>query len=147
MGHLRTSRARRVPALVAMLGLFLLGSNYCVLAGLSGDTRMPCLTVATDASTQAVPPCHRPAPEGDSDPRSPAGHPSCCPDPVVAPAAAAIERIDAASITLPHAAPITLAAPASPVQAAWHGHRPAPDGDTPARITHAPVPARAPPLA
>ena len=144
MHGLRSRRARRIPALIAALGLFLVGTNYCVLAGLAGDTRMACLTVSGDAG---VPACHRAHAAKHSDSSRPAAKPSCCPDPVVAPATPTLDKADANG---PPAADVPLAAvvvAASPMVATWHGHRPAPDGQPPTRLARAPDSARAPPLA
>jgi len=144
MHGLRSRRARRIPALIAALGLFLVGTNYCVLAGLAGDTRMACLTVSGDAG---VPACHRAHAAKHSDSSRPAAKPSCCPDPVVAPATPTLDKADADG---PPAADVPLAAvavAASPMVATWHGHRPAPDGQPPTRLARAPDSARAPPLA
>lgn len=140
-------RARRIPALIASLALFLLGSNYCVLSALSGDTGMACLTLPGDASSAAVPACHRAAPATDSQSDQPAATPSCCPDPVVAPAPPVVEKADATFTPLTDAVLATVISFASPTAIDRHGHRPAPDGQPPTRLTRAPAPARAPPLA
>jgi len=147
MHSLRSRRARRIPALIASLALFLLGSNYCVLGALGGDTRMACLTMPSDASSAAVPACHRAAPATDSQSEKPAAKPSCCPDPVVAPTTPVVEKADAAFTPLSEATFATVISLAPPTAIDRHGHRPAPDGQPPTRFTHAPAPARAPPLA
>ncbi len=150
MKRFRSHRSRRVPAAIsaiASLALFLLGSNYCVLSALSGDTPMACLTLPADASAAALPACHGAAPSGDHDSTKPATTPSCCPDPVVAPAAPVIEKADGTFTSLAHAVLASTISPASPTAIDRHGQRSAPDGQPPPRFTHAPVPARAPPLA
>ena len=144
MHGLRSRRTRRIPALIAALGLFVVGTNYCVLAGLAGDPRMACLTVSDDV---AVPACHRAHAAKDSDAQRPAARPSCCPDPVVAPAPPTVDKADASYLPVADAAPAALAAPASPMTVLWHGHRPSPDGQPPTRLARAPALARAPPLA
>ena len=139
-------RALHVPALIASLALFLMGSNYCVLTALSGDTRMACMSMPGDPAAGAVPACHRAAPT-DRHSRTPAPKPSCCPRPLVAPAAPVIET-PVGSIALDDdaiAAPAVT--PASAATRAWRGHRPAPDGQPPPRLVCAPISARAPPLA
>lgn len=140
-------RARRLPAMIAALASFLLGTNFCVLAGLGGDTRMACLSMAKDAASAAVTACHRAAHAKGSDSQRPAARPSCCPDPVVAPATPAPEKADAASSPVADAPLALIAASAWPAPGAWNGHRPAPDGQPPTRLARAPVLARAPPLA
>jgi hypothetical protein len=147
MKRLRRQRARRIPALVASLALFLLGSNYCVLGVLSGDTGMVCMSMPSDASSAAVPACHRAVPATDSGSEKPAAMPSCCPDPVVAPASPVVEKADAAFTPLADDAIAALVSVAAPASLQWHGHRPAPDTRSPTRLARAPVPARAPPLA
>lgn len=147
MKRLLSHRSRRVPALIASLALFLLGSNYCVLSALSGDTHMACLTTPGDAASAAVPACHRAAPAKDHGSTKPAAKRSCCPDPVVAPAGPAIEKADGTLTALPHAIVAPNATLASPAAIDRHGPPPAPDAEPPPRFTHAPTPARAPPLA
>ncbi len=147
MHSLFSRRARRTPALIASLALFLLGSNYCVLGALGGDTRMACLTVPGDASSAAIPACHRAAPATDSHSKKPTAKPCCCPDPVVAPASPVVEKADASFTPLAHAVLATLISFTSPTAIDSHGHRPSPDGQPPTRLSRAPAPARAPPLA
>lgn len=147
MKRLGSHRARRIPALIASLTLFLVGSNYCVLSALSGDTGMACLTMPSDASSAAVPACHRAAPATDSGSEEPAAKPSCCPDPVVAPASPVVEKADATFTPLANDALAAVVSIASAATIQWHGHRPAPDVQTPTRLARAPGPARAPPLA
>ena len=147
MKRFLSHRGRRLPALLATLALFLMGSNYCVLSALSGHTPMACLSMPGDASSAAVPPCHRAAPSQDPHHGKPAAKRSCCPDPVVAPTAPTIEKMDAASTVLPHVVLATVASHASPAALDRHGPRPVPDAEPPPRFAHAPAPARAPPLA
>lgn len=147
MKRLLRHRGRRLPALIATLALFLMGSNYCVLSALSGNTRMACLVAPGEASSAAVPACHRAAAPTHSDSKPPAATPSCCPHPVVAPAAPEIEKADDASTALPHAVLATIIAPSTPAALDRHGPRPAPDAEPPPGFAHAPAPARAPPLA
>ena len=147
MHSLFSLRARRTPALIASLALFLLGSNYCVLGALVGDTRMACLTVPGDASSAAIPACHRAAPATDSHSKKPIAKPCCCPAPVVAPAAPVVDKADATFTPIAPAVIATVISFASPTTIDLHGHRSAPDGQPPTRLTHAPAPARAPPLA
>lgn len=147
MHLIRGHRARRIPALIASLALFVVGSNYCVLSGLAGDTSMACLTMPRDASAAAVPACHRTAPATGSQHEKPAARPSCCPDPVMASAAPLVEEADTVSRPLADDMLATVISAASPATIQWHGHRPAPDGPTPTRLARAPVQARAPPLA
>lgn len=142
----RPTPSRRIGsvAVLASLALFLLGSNYCVLSALGGDTRMGCLSLPTAA---AVPACHGSAPahEDGSDP-APAS-PSCCPQPVVTPVAPGVETSDHAAPSFAHALVAVSLTVAAPAIVDRHGHRPAPDGEPPTRLARAPVPARAPPLA
>jgi hypothetical protein len=147
MKRFRSHRARRLPALLASLALFLLGSNYCVLTALTGGAPMACLTIGTDAASAAVPACHRSAATSDRDTGKPAARPSCCPDPVVAPASPVIDKADGTFTPLAHAVLATTTSPASPTAIDRHGQRPAHDGQPPPRFAHAPAPARAPPLA
>ena len=147
MSRLRSHRARRVPALIASLALFLLGSNYCVLTALTSGAPMACLTIGSDAASAAVPACHRSAATSDRDSDKPAARPSCCPDPVVAPVSPVIEQADGTFTPLVHVVLATIISPASPAAIDRHGQRPAPDGQPPPRFAHAPAPARAPPLA
>jgi hypothetical protein len=144
MSILRVLRARRVPARIACLALFLAGSNFCLLSAWGGNAAMACLTLPR-AAAQAPARCHHCAPS----PASRAGHESarsCCPDPVVTPQALAIDRDDAAGPTSSDlfvaVVPVSL-----PVASAWHGLRVLPDGRPPTRLARAPLPARAPPLA
>jgi len=157
MNARRRFRSRPFPALIAALGLFLLGNNYCVLAVLAGDARMACTATAADAGS--VPACHRSvaasvptghgaATAGDEGTKRPTGKPSCCPAPVVTPAAPFLEKSDVALHVLPHAELAVSNVGVSPATfCIWHGHRPAPDGQPPTRLACAPLAARAPPLA
>jgi len=147
MHGLRSRHARRTPALIAALGLFLAGTNHCMLAGLAGDTRMACLSVPQDAPSAANPACHRAHAAKDSDSQRPAARPSCCPDPVVAPPTPTLDEADAGGPPAADAPLTAVVVPTSNMVAAWHGHRPAPDGQPPTRLARAPAPARAPPLA
>lgn len=147
MSSSRRHRSRRAPALIAALGLFLLGSNYCLLGALSGDTRMACMNLPRDASSAAVPACHRAASATSSESEQPPATPSCCPKPAVAPVTPVIEDADAAPSPLADAVFATVLPADSPDAIDPHGHPPAPDGEPPTSLTRAPVPARAPPLA
>ena len=123
------------------LALYAWGSNYCVLAAASARSTMACMTVAKPAEAKSC--CHH-APAQKSSERA-AAKPSCCPDPVVAPATPAPD--DARALIA--AVDIVLAdalASAPPTAAAWHGHRALPEGRLPTRLLCAPLPARAPPL-
>src|SRR5512134_3970318 len=122
MHSLRRRRARRLPTLIASLALFLLGGNYCVLAALVGDTGMACLTMPSDASSAAVPACHRAATATDSGSEEPAAKPSCCPDPVVAPTSPVVEKADAAFTPLADDALAAAVSVASTGTIQWHGH-------------------------
>lgn len=144
MSAFRVLRARRVPAIVAGLALFLVGSNYCLLGAWGGNAAMACIALpATAAQTPAR--CHHCAPAS-----SRAGHentrPSCCPAPVVTPQALSIDRHDVAT---PIAFDLfaVVASPSPQLASAWHGHRVLPDGRPPTRLARAPLLARAPPLA
>lgn len=149
MTVMQTFRSRRAhrPALIAALALFVLGSNYCVLGALCRDTGMACLTTPSTASSAAVPACHHAAPATASHSKQPAARPSCCPDPVVAPASPVVEKWNAGFTPLSDAILASVIAVASPTAIDLHGHRPAPDGQPPPRLVYAPAPARAPPLA
>lgn len=147
MNRFRGTRARRAPALVVALALFLLGGNYCVLSGLAGDTGMACLSLPADAAAAAVPACHRAAPQSEPGSNPPAARPSCCPDPVLTPAAPVIEKADGGFASLADLALAAVASPASPAALDRHGQRPAYDDHPPTRLACAPAPARAPPLA
>ena len=147
MHAFRSHRARRVPALIATLALFLLGSNYCVLSALSGDTRMACLTMPGDASSAAVPACHRAAPASDSHSGRPAAKPSCCPKPLLIPSSPVIESAAGSSVPVVDGVIAAVISFASPAAIDRHGQRPVTDGQAPTRLARAPAPARAPPLA
>jgi hypothetical protein len=136
---------RRVQALIAALA-FLVGSNYCLLAAVGGRTPMACLSVPALTSGAAVPACHHAAATGDHS-KKPAAKPSCCPDPVVAPASTVIGKTDAAASPVADAILVASLAPAAATAIERHGHRPTPDDRPPTRLARAPVPARAPPLA
>ena len=146
MFSLRRPRARRVPALIASLALFVMGSNFCVLSALSGDTRMACMAMPSDASSAAVPACHRAAPATDSRSDEPVPTPSCCPKPAIAPASVTVAQAADAFTTLEDALFATVIPVASPDVIDLHGHRPSPDGQPPTRLTRAPAPARGPPF-
>ena len=145
MNRLRTHRAPRVAGHIASLALFLLGSNYCLLGALRGDTRMACMLAPGAATAAAVPSCHHAAPTPKSSSDRPASRPSCCPNPLVVPATPSLQDesgIPAATAILANVGePLGVPAPAR------HGHVTPPDGQPPTRLTHAPAPARAPPLA
>lgn len=150
MDRMKRLRRHRLPAAIlstATLALFLMGSNYCVLSALSGDTRMACLTMPGDASSAAVPACHAAAPASDHDADEPAAAPSCCPDPVVAPIAPVLEKADGVFVPLAEAVLASILITASPTAVDRHGRPAAPEAEPPPRFIHAPVPARAPPLA
>ena len=146
MHSLRGRRARALPALIAALA-FLLGSNYCLLVALGGRTPMACMGVPAVGSAAAMPSCHHAAPATGEHSKKPAAKPSCCPDPVVAPASPVIEKTDLASSPIAQAALAACVEPAAPASIERHGHRPSPDDRPPTRLARAPVPARAPPLA
>ena len=147
MHSLHRRRARSTPALIASLAQFLMGSNYCVLSALSGNAGMACLMMPGDASSAPVPACHAAAPASDHDADEPAAASSCCPDPVVAPIAPVLEKADGAFMPLADAVLASILVPASPTAVDRHGQPVAPDAEPPPRFTHAPSPARAPPLA
>ena len=134
-------RFRRLLA-VACLGLYAVGSNYCVLAAGAARTRMACATVAKPAEATSC--CHPVAPASAPAER-PAATPSCCPAPVIAPPTLALG--DESGVPAAHAilADANLTLPVAVTT--WHGHRALPDGQPPTRLARAPVPARAPPLA
>src|SRR5688572_16076359 len=94
-------RGARTAALIACLGLFLLGSNYCLLSAWSGTGDMACLAMpAPEAKPSACGKCSGRGAEKPAD----AGR-SCCPDPVVAPSAPAVDK---PSAEVSWAAPVTL---------------------------------------
>ncbi|MBI1797612.1 MAG: hypothetical protein HY076_00650 [Candidatus Eisenbacteria bacterium] len=134
----RGPRARRAPALIAGLVLFLAGSNYCVLAAMGGNARMACMTVVTNPAPRC-PLCAHHAPAKHEGAR-----PSCCPAPVVAPKAPSL-----ATIVLVAGPVIALAldAHATPIVTLHRGRPAASESPPPARLVRAPLPARAPPLA
>jgi hypothetical protein len=145
MRHFLGRRARRIPALLFCLALFLGGSNYCLLSAWAGNTRMACM--ATPGATTAAPRCHHCAPAGKAS-RSgqPAGR-SCCPDPVLMPGAPSLDKAVAS-----HAAPFTvmLAADLAPSAAPFlseHSPPLLPAGQPPTGPACAPQAPRAPPLA
>jgi hypothetical protein len=151
MHAFRASRARRVPALIACLALFIMGSNYCMLSAWGGNADMACLSLpkATAPAPAAVAatcghclPASQTAESTTAD-AEPAGS-SCCPAPVVTPSGPTLDRDQAVASVLFNA---VLAEPALHPASAWHGHRALPDGRPPTRLARAPLPARAPPLA
>jgi hypothetical protein len=138
-------RARRISALVAVLALYLSGSNTCVLGAWSGDTRMACLTIPKAGAP--VPACHHASPASKPHSGRPVAKPSCCPAPVIVPTAPSLEGDVAVAAP---SAPALLAAvdiSASTHPSLWRGHRALPDGRPPTRLDDAPSRARAPPLA
>lgn len=149
MKRIRSLRARRRPALIACLALFLAGSNYCLLSAWAGNSTMACLVIPGTASAEAkAPRCGRcaPADEHGSAGETSTGR-SCCPAPVVAPSAPSIEKASALpGISI--AAFIAAASdPAPQYTSVWHGRLLLPDGQPPTRLARAPLSARAPPLA
>jgi len=145
MSTFRVLRARRSPALVAALALFLVGSNYCLLSAWAGNADMACLTIPSAAEKSAAGTCHHCAPA-----KSRAGHesarPSCCPAPVVTPQTPSIDRsMEAAPLASDLFSAVAFISPQ--IASAWHGHRVLPDDRPPTRLACAPSPARAPPLA
>ena len=144
MNRFGFDRARRFSALMAVLALYLSGSNTCVLGAWSGDTRMACLTMPKAGAP--VPACHHAAP-GSKPSGRPAGKPSCCPAPVDVPTAPSLEG-DTALATLSAPALASAADAHAPLHPrVWRGHRALPDGQPPTLLDGAPSPARAPPLA
>ena len=138
----RLFRARRMPALIAALALFIAGSNYCLLSAWAGNADMACLALPSAPLTPAK--CHHcAAPSSDTQAGSETAGPSCCPAPVVAPSAPALDRDDAVA-----ASPLldVVVEPTTQLASVWHGHRALPDGRPPTRLARAPLPARAPPL-
>jgi len=128
-------------ARIALLALFLAGSNVCLLSAWAGNASMACLTLP--AAAAQAPRCHHCAPA----PSSRAGHESgrsCCPDPVVTPASIALDRVDTAATPV---AEMDLAAVSLQPATAWHSIRASSDGRPPTQLARAPLPARAPPLA
>jgi hypothetical protein len=140
MSLIHGSRVVRSAALIACLGLFLAGSNYCLLAGWSGVGDMACLTVpAPEAGPAACGKC-----SGHDENASKSSQRSCCPAPVVAPSAPTIDKADAPAV------PLIALATEAPTTAALASHRGRPaafESPPPARLVRAPLPARAPPLA
>ena len=149
MNRLRRHRARRIPALIVSLALFLVGSNYCLLSAWSGNTRMACMTVLRDAAAATpAPQCHHCAPAGkDSRTGDADAGRSCCPSPVVVPSAPSLDKEGA--VAAPSAAAFLAAAvaPSPLLVGTWHGRPLLPDGQPPTRLTRVPLSARAPPLA
>ena len=147
MNHLGSHRARRLPALIACLALFLVGGNYCLLSAWGGNSRMACLVLPGVASAASAPRCQHcaPATKGAGT-RQDGAKRSCCPDPVVAPSAPSVEKVVA--LSAPAAGAIFAAAnvPTLPHPCAWHGRQAIPDGQPPTRLACAPLTARAPPL-
>jgi hypothetical protein len=141
----RLFRARRLPALIASLALFVLGSNYCLLGAWAGDADMACLSLPKVA-TSAPAKCHHCLPPAGREPaRGETPTPSCCPAPVVTTPAPTLDRDTGATQAL--AMVVDLSSQSLPIASAWHGHRALPDGRPPTRLARAPLPARAPPLA
>lgn len=137
------SGSRRLPAIILCLAVFLIGGNYCAISAWSGNVRMACLTPPA-AKAQAAS-CSHCAP-GHAARGKTAAKPSCCPAPVVTPSAPAIDKQAAtapSSLLLGLVASAELAPPA-PI---WRGHTAACESPPPTRLAHAPLPARAPPLA
>ena len=148
MNRLRSLRACRVPALIACLVLFVVGSNYCLLSAWSGNTRMACMTVPRDAGALPVQRCSHCAPSAKHDgPGSASAGRSCCPAPVVLPSAPSLDK-DVA-VAAPYAVPFlaVASAPSRWFASAWHGRPRLPDGQPPTRLARARLSARAPPLA
>jgi len=142
MSLFRVLRARRLSVRIACLALFLAGSNVCLLSAWGGNASMACLALPKAASA-APARCGHCAPAPASRP----GHEnakSCCPDPVVTPAAVALDRSDEAT---PPIADVDVVATSLQPASLWQGHRALPDGRPPTRFARAPLPARAPPLA
>jgi hypothetical protein len=139
MNTLRSS-SRRLPAIVVCLALFLLGSNYCVLAAWSGHVRMDCMSVA--AAVKAKPTCPRCASHAGKHAEA---KPSCCPAPVVQPSAPSIEK--AAILYMGPVLAAAIDADATPPLTAHRGDIAACESPPPTRLARAPLPARAPPLA
>lgn len=140
MTPFRRPRAVRFAALIACLGLFLAGSNYCLLADWSGIGDMACLTVPAPETTSTA--CGKCTGHGEGTTES--VQRSCCPAPVVAPSAPTVDKADAPAFTL-----IALASetPSTPALASHRGRPAASESPPPARLVRAPLPARAPPLA
>jgi len=135
----RVLGARRSVARIALLALFLAGSNVCLLSAWAGNASMACLTLPGTAAQ--APRCHHCAPA------SRAGHESarsCCPDPVITPASIALDRVDTTATPI---AEMDLAAVSLQPANVWHGVRENSDGRPPTQLARAPLPARAPPLA
>jgi len=149
MRRLIRHRARRVPAILFCLALFLAGSNYCLLSAWGGNTRMACMVSPGGATAAAATPrCHHCAPTGRA---SRAGHEtagrSCCPDPVLMPAVPSLDKVVPS-----HASPSrsVLAAVAAPsVEPIRSRHSPPRllAGQPPTGPASAPLAPRAPPLA
>jgi len=137
-------RARRVPALLLGLALFLAGSNYCLLSAWAGNTRMACMATPGAAATPRCPHC---APAGPSSrPHAPAGR-SCCPDPVLVPDAPVLAKAVASH---PAPSPVALAALVAPsVAPSLSEHSPprSSAGPPPTGLARALRAPRAPPLA
>jgi hypothetical protein len=148
MNRLRTHRARRIPALIATLALFLVGSNYCLLSAWGGNARMACMALPQAATTTPAPQCHHCAPAGK---HSRAGDEnagrSCCPDPLVVPSSPSIQNEGADSAPSAMTYLVAASIPSPLFTSAWHGRPVLPDGQPPTRLACAPLSARAPPLA
>ena len=137
-----SSRMCHLTASVLCLAVFLIGSNYCVISAWSGNVRMACLTAP--ATPTKAPKCSHCSTAGHSAKKD--AQPSCCPAPVVTPSAPAIDKHQAT-------APVNLilglvaAAQIDELSAAPCGRPAASESPPPTRLVHAPLPARAPPLA
>jgi len=148
MPTFRTARARRLPALIACLALYVVGSNYCLLGAWTGNTDMACLVLPKAGVSPVAATCRHCAPrQGDSHTRKDTARASCCPAPVVTPSAFSLDRDVATATPTSELFVAVNAEPSFQPLSAWHGHRALPDGQPPPRLARAPVPARAPPLA
>jgi hypothetical protein len=140
-------RLARTTVLVTGLVAFLIASNNCELGAFGNRRAMACATIpgvaAKPVATHSSPCCARAAAKSAANQPRPATSGSCCRAPAAMPKAEALTTPDHAralfaspGVLLPRIADVV-----------WVGHRAAPDGEPPPPPGHAPLSARAPPLA
>jgi hypothetical protein len=140
----RAFRARRLPALIACLALFVVGSNYCLISAWGGNARMACLALPKAASAGG---CHHCTPSNDaSHPRKPGPERSCCPAPVVTPSPISLDKQLAPTATDSAPPLVADAVPSPSLLGVWHGRQVLSDGQPPTRFARTPLSSRAPPL-
>ena len=140
------ARLERVILVTGMLLAFLVGTNYCLLAALTGPAHGAVMACHADpgAPRSGSHGCCRPGGAAKSDPPEPTSTMPCC----MAAAATSVPELakpQAAGPLTPFGV-LVVVSRVAPINARWHGPPQDLRDRTPASFARAPLGSRAPPL-